>query len=409
MRSTQDKDISIIWTSFLMKVVGLWLAADRNEQFRRDFALIYTVSALFISVCMACRDIYYTWGNLRECVFIVCNILYVAMVLLKIGILYSHKMEFFKLVTFTQQNFWRPHQDPQEMIILTGCKKVCTVTIIIISFCCQGSCAGYLISPLIGNMGKNESDRALPFNLWVDFPVSLSPYFEILFTIQILCVYHVGICYICFDNFLCIVNFHVASQFRILQYRLKNLHNVIKVQLNDQESDTKVSRYANACYIKLKNCVQLHQMLTEYCLKLENIFTIIVLGHVMFLAIVICLLGFQLFLADTPPSKKVSLVLNLGGTFFQFLMFTYSCDNLIRQSVDVGNAVFSGPWANLPMDKVGTVVRKNLIIVIMRSHRVCSLTAGGFFPISLETYTAVLSTAMSYFTLLKRSSDVEDT
>lgn len=94
---------------------------------------------------------------------------------------------------------------------------------------------------------------------------------------------------------------------------------------------------------------------------------------------------------DTSPAKKASLVLNLGGTFFQLLMFTYSCDSLMRQSVDVGNAVFSSPWANLPMDKTGVFVRKNLIIVIMRSHRVCCLTAGKFFPVSLETYTAVIN------------------
>lgn len=63
MRSTRGRDISIIWTSFLMKVVGLWLAADRDEQRRRDFALVYTVGALFIIVCIGFRDIYFTWGN----------------------------------------------------------------------------------------------------------------------------------------------------------------------------------------------------------------------------------------------------------------------------------------------------------------------------------------------------------
>lgn len=63
MRSTRGRDISITWTSFLMKVVGLWLAADRDEQRRRDFALVYTVGALFIIVCIGFRDIYFTWGN----------------------------------------------------------------------------------------------------------------------------------------------------------------------------------------------------------------------------------------------------------------------------------------------------------------------------------------------------------
>ena len=63
MRVLQNKNVSIIWASSLMKIVGLWLAADRNEQRRRDFALIYTLGALFISICIALRDIYHTWGN----------------------------------------------------------------------------------------------------------------------------------------------------------------------------------------------------------------------------------------------------------------------------------------------------------------------------------------------------------
>ncbi|XP_012345368.2 uncharacterized protein LOC105736222 isoform X2 [Apis florea] len=275
MRRPQDKDISIIWTSFLMKIVGLWLAADRNEQRCRDFALIYTVGTLFISVCIAFRDIYHSWGNFSDSVFICCNILYVAIVLLKISVLYTHKVEFFNLITFTQRNFWRFYNDPQEVLIIAGCKRICNFSIVLIVFCAQGTCAGYMVTPLIENIGKNESDRALPFNLWIDFPVGLSPYFELLFIIQILCVYHVATCYICFDNLLCIVNLHVAGQFRILQHRLKNL------VADEGRGDT--PRYENCCYEKLRDCVEQHQTLIEYCKRLENIFTVMVLGQVMFL------------------------------------------------------------------------------------------------------------------------------
>ena len=63
MHVLHKRNVSIIWASFLMKIVGLWLAADQNEQRRRDFALIYTLGALFISICIALRDIYHTWGN----------------------------------------------------------------------------------------------------------------------------------------------------------------------------------------------------------------------------------------------------------------------------------------------------------------------------------------------------------
>ncbi|XP_012344899.2 uncharacterized protein LOC105736097 [Apis florea] len=390
MRPTGSRDISIIWTSFLMKIVGLWLAADRCEQRRRDFALIYTVGALFIIVCIGFRDIYFTWGNFSDSVYISCNNLYLMIVVLKVSVLYAHKMEFFNLVTFTRKNFWRPYRDPEEKLILAECKRICTIFVVVISFCAQGTCTGYMVTPIIANIGKNESNRELPFNLWVDFPVGLSPYFEILFTIQILCVYHVGVCYICFDNLLCIVNLHVAGQFRILQHRLRSL----------SSAEPGDRRDARKLYAKLKSCVLHHQALTKYCKQLENIFTIIVLGQVLFLAVVICLVGFQLFLMDTPASRKVSLVLNFAGTLCQLLMFTYSCDDLIQESVKVGNAIFSGPWASLPMDEVGRVLRKNLVIVIMRSHRVCCLTAGKFFPVSLETSTAVITTV--FFLLVKQ-------
>lgn len=98
----------------------------------------------------------------------------------------------------------------------------------------------------------------------------------------------------------------------------------------------------------------------------------------------------RLLQMETHPSRKFSLVLNFAGTLGQLLMFTYSCDDLIRQSFDVGNAIFAGPWANLPMDKIGSNVRKNLIFIIIRSNKFCFLTAGGFFPVSLETCTSVI-------------------
>ncbi|XP_076175222.1 uncharacterized protein LOC143150656 [Ptiloglossa arizonensis] len=475
MRSARSRDVSIVWTCFLMKTVGLWLAADRVEQRRRNFALIYTISAIFIATCIAIRDFYYSWGNFnvsvpesplskefevyssdlelllqdyrvqipvaaftmlsntwrslqfveekyvvlknlsvflktRDCVYIGCNILYLMIVLFKIAILYIHKMEFFDLVLFTQKNFWHSDYDSQEKLILADCKKLCAIFIVVLSFCTQGTCAGYMATPLLANIGKNESERILPFNMWVDFPTGKSPYFEVLFIIQILCVYHVGVCYICFDNFLCLVNLHVASQFRVLQHRLINLNNNVKDRMHNRCPDESLSSYAHTSYQKLRKCVRQHQALTEYCRLLENIFAMMILGQVLFLAMIICLVGYQIFLADTPPSRSVSLTLNMAGTLCQLFMFTYSCDGLIQQSGNIGNATYSGPWNVFPMDKIGKSLRSNAIIIIMRSSRSCCLTASGFFPVSLETYTGVLSTAMSYFTLLRQSTlDMENT
>ncbi|XP_043794000.1 odorant receptor 4-like [Apis laboriosa] len=84
-------------------------------------------------------------------------------------------------------------------------------------------------------------------------------------------------------------------------------------------------------------------------------------------------------------------------------MFTYSCDGVIEQSGNVAIGAYSALWTIMPMDKFGKMLRKDLIMVIERSRRVCCLTANGFFPVSLETYTTILSTAVSYFTLLRNN------
>nr|XP_033340147.1 odorant receptor Or2-like [Megalopta genalis] len=92
-------------------------------------------------------------------------------------------------------------------------------------------------------------------------------------------------------------------------------------------------------------------------------------------------------------------------SFVQLLMFTYSCDGLIQQSLNVATAVYSAPWTYLPMNKYGKMLRKDVVLVIQRSRVPCCLTAKGFFPVSLETYTKVWSTAASYFTLLTQTMD----
>ncbi|XP_078032775.1 uncharacterized protein LOC144467733 [Augochlora pura] len=398
MRLIQSRDLSIDVTCALMKSVGIWLATNQAEQKRRNLALMYTTNTIIVITIVAMRDIYFSWGNVSDCIFVTCNILYLAIVLFKIAVLYTNKTEFFELVRYTQKHFWHWDYDADETLIQNECRKMCRFFIIIITFCCLGVCNGYMVTPLIENIGKNETQKILPFNMWLDYPVGRSPCYETLFTMQMLCVYHVGICYICFDNFLCLLNLQIATQFRILQHRLHSLTSIVEAVADNEES------LARVYHEKLAMCVRRHQELIEYCKHLENIFTKIILGQMLFLSLVLCLVGYQLFLLDTPPSRTIALVINLCGTQTQLLMYTYTCDGIIRQSLNVSKTALSGPWPILPMNRVGRLLRKSVLLMILRSNQHCCLTASGFFQVSLETYTSVLSTAMSYFTLLRQQT-----
>ncbi|PBC27160.1 Putative odorant receptor 67c [Apis cerana cerana] len=96
------------------------------------------------------------------------------------------------------------------------------------------------------------------------------------------------------------------------------------------------------------------------------------------------------FSEDTSLMSRLIFTFHLISCMCQLLMFTYSCDCLIRDSTNIANATYNSLWSFMPMDKYGKMLRKDLILVIMRSKSPCYLTALGFFPVSLETYISFL-------------------
>ncbi|KAK1137075.1 hypothetical protein K0M31_001602 [Melipona bicolor] len=243
------------------------------------------------------------------------------------------------------------------------------------------------------------SERVLIFNMHLDLPLSISPYYEIMYLTQALSLYQVGVCYLCIDDIFCIMCLHVASQFRILQYRIVNVPSLKDKDKLDLDANEDASK---KCYAIFKNCIQQHQTLIEFSTTLEEIFTIIVLGQVLTFSILICFVGYQTLLVELTLSWRISLVCFLTTNIWQLWIFTYSCDFMAQESMNIANAAYTAPWIYLPMDRFGKMIRKDLQLVIMRSRRACYLTACGFFPISLETFTKIMSSAMSYFTILKQ-------
>ncbi|XP_076229585.1 odorant receptor 13a-like [Nomia melanderi] len=405
----QYKDVSIAISAILMKCVGIWYADNRFEQRVRNSTLIYTVFTIIFSVWVQAEDLYHSWEDFGARTYIACNILCLNIALLKIFILFVHKKKFLHLVEYMDKHFWHFNYAPNEQAIFISWKRISTYFICVFTFFTEASIMGYVIRPIVANIGQNESDRILPFTMWINLPWSTTPYFEITFVLQVLSVYHVGFCYICCDNFLCIMNLHVAAQFRILQSRLRNIN---KSRDDDKYQKLNIlsTNSPEKPYDTFKNYIQQHQALISYCRVLEEIFKPIVLAQVLTFSLLICFVGYQAILADIAFTRRVIFMNLLTSNMCHLLMFTYSCDCLIRESTAVSGAVYAGPWIEMPMDKNGKNFRKDLQIILMRSRRPCCLTANKFFAVSLETYTSVLSTAMSYFTLLRQNSiNVENT
>ncbi|XP_017766917.1 PREDICTED: odorant receptor 13a-like [Eufriesea mexicana] len=401
MRLTCPKDLSVSVASFYLRLSGFWLATSRREQLLRNATILYTIIILIFFLWLQMRGLYFSLEDFVACIFIICNSVGLVLNLTKIIIVFIHKRKFLNLIAYMQNNFWHSNYDQNEHEIIADAKYMCIYFVCVFAFFSQCTVFSYMITPILENIGKNESERVLIFNMWLDLPLSISPYFEIAYAIQALSLYHTGVCYLCFDNIFCIMCLHVGGQFRVLQYRISKMSRQQKKRNFDEHEDPYTSE---KCYAIFKNCIEQHQTLIEFCDTMEVIFREIAMDQVIIFSILICFIGYQLVSVNLSVSYKTAFVSFLLCTMCQLWMFTYSCDFVTQESANVGSAIYTIPWTDFPMDKHGKMLRKDCQLLIMRTRRACCLTACGFFPISLDTYTKIMSTAMSYFTILKQNS-----
>ncbi|XP_046143016.1 odorant receptor 30a-like [Osmia bicornis bicornis] len=287
-----DDDVSIAFTSFFMKFIGFWFVNNRSEQVLRNVALLYSISANFYGIWILVTDLYYTRENFEACLFDTCNLLSLTVPLFKMLVILVHRNKFFYLIAYLQKNFLHADYDEYEASVLASCKRQCTFFICIFIFFTEITVISYIGTPIIANIGKNESERELPFGMWIDLPVTMTPYFEIFFIIEALCVYHIGLAYFCFDNILCILSLHLAGQFKILQYRLSSKY----IVTHENNSENNCSKVLNDSYGTFKGCIRQHQTLIAFCDQLEEVFSLILLVQVMAFSLLICLDGYQMLL-----------------------------------------------------------------------------------------------------------------
>ncbi|XP_029052577.2 odorant receptor 4-like [Osmia bicornis bicornis] len=339
-------------------------------------------------------------------------------------ILNSKRASFADALFCAQQHFWHGNYNSEERLIFSISVKYCTLYVVFAIGSLQIALSGYVITPIVENIGRNKSDRVLPFKMWVDLPLTETPYFELAFASQAISVYLIGAAYICPEMFLCVFNLHVMGQFRILQHRMLNFWNVESKGMN---ADT----YTDHCYAALKKCIKHHQLLIEFCKKLEQVYTMPIFTHMVVLSLLLCFDAYEIVVvprcsnkyvdstltvsvrttvfgktpcnANTSPSLRVIFLFHGVGSLGQLLMITYTCHFMMEESTNIITTMYSGSWSTLPMNDVGRSFRSAMKFIMIRSLKPCCLTAAGFFPLTLETFTSLLSSTFSYFTLMRQS------
>ncbi|CAD1470567.1 unnamed protein product, partial [Heterotrigona itama] len=295
------------------------------------------------------------------------DILSIFLALFKLAVMIFYRTEFTDILLYAQKHFWHLDYNHDEKLLFAECRKICKLCAVFLLLVSESSISFYAISPICANIGHNKSDRILPFKMWVNLSLSETPYYEIMFAIQILAVQVIAIIYICPETILCVLSMHVVYQFRILQNTLLNLW-------SDIDKGTDIVAYSDKCYEILKKCIRKHQSLIEYNTRFEGIFTLPILSNMVIISVLMCFDSYEIILADVPTGTRLIFFFHMIGTFIYVIFFTYICHGLVEESSNINMASYSGCWTILPMNESGRMLRRDINIMIMKSMRPCQLT-----------------------------------
>ncbi|XP_045501412.1 odorant receptor 13a-like [Colias croceus] len=220
----------------------------------------------------------------------------------------------------------------------------------------------------------NEVRFVLPYAIMI--PFSVDSWGKWLF-IYLHSIINGFICVLYFttvDGLYYIMTTHICSHFIILSEEIKKLKPETSYLLNE--------------------IVKKHQYILKLSQDLEDIFTAPNLFNVLVGSIEICALGFNLTMGKW--SQIPGVVLFLLSVLLQILMISVFGENIIRESRKIGESAYLCKWYT--MDKKS---KKTILLLMLRSNKPQKLTAYKFSVISYESFTKIISTSWSYFTILK--------
>lgn len=147
---------------------------------------------------------------------------------------------------------------------------------------------------------------------------------------------------------------------------------------------------------ELRNLVARHQALIAVVGDIENLIAPVFLFSFVQSSILICLTSFQISTAT-----EFIIFFDYGMFFSAMLMKTsFLCfcgQKIINSSSGIADAIYEINWYEAKDVKI----KQDLAFVMLRAQNFCKLTAAKFKVISLDIFTTILGSSISYFTLLR--------
>ncbi|XP_014481876.1 PREDICTED: putative odorant receptor 85d [Dinoponera quadriceps] len=237
--------------------------------------------------------------------------------------------------------------------------------------------------------------RSLPYVCPID--VHRTPYYEITYAMQLCSMTNVGLTCAATDTIGPVLILTVSGHFKVLNSRIQRICERTCDKEGKSREDATVfledTSRSDHAMLDLKACVRYHQTILAFCKEVEKLTTGIFLSQLLTSTYNISLVGFKLA-GDDPDKFKYTTQVLIAA--IQLFLSNWPADVLLTESNAVAKAAYFTSWYRSPYR-----LKKSLHIITMRSQKAEQLTAGYFVPLSLQTFASMVSSAASFFTMMR--------
>ncbi|KAH8287523.1 hypothetical protein KR054_009539 [Drosophila jambulina] len=191
---------------------------------------------------------------------------------------------------------------------------------------------------------------------------------------------------------------YTCGQFRLLHENINKLFTDVKV---NAEGDERLQLN------RLQRIIDKHNNIIRFAQQLEDFFNPILLVNLMISSILICMVGFQIITGKNMfIGDYVKFIVYISSAISQLYVLCANGDALLKHSTFTANVLYGCQWegsvhCNHVYTATSKQIQNHLRFMILCSQQPVKITAYKFSTLSLQSFTAILSTSMSYFTLLR--------
>ncbi|CAD7088026.1 unnamed protein product [Hermetia illucens] len=269
-------------------------------------------------------------------------------------------------------------------------KRLITFCGVIVFLFGNATNAAYFFRPIVNNVlnhrnGRNIT-REMPFIAWIPFQTHNVVAFGIGYMINSYFGFIAAFGFGGVDGFFVQCCLYMATLFQLCREDAKLAFYKGPLAVVSAEQNRITQK-------KLCAVIEKHNVIMDMCDELVDLFTLIILGHFLSAALVICVTAIDFLMAS--GFNIVVYIVHSLMVIFELFVYCIGGSQVFESSIDVARAVYFREWY-----KYDTRTQKMVALIMVRSQKGTSVQVPFFTP-SISVFATMLGTASSYITLLR--------